>query len=107
MLNPEQSTYFPYKNPPALSPWLELQRSTQGSNLDSYHQYVKPQMEIEKAMETQQRQLLRQKEAQLQMKQELKERGIQLKYSGTASQTGIQTRFREYGHYYPKKGMVK
>jgi len=99
-LSVSDSTFFPYKNPPPLSPWLELERRT-SSDLDSYHQFVRPRLEMQRTMETQQRQLLRQRENQQILEQQV--HGMQMRQSATSTQTGKGGVFRYYSHFFPEK----
>ena len=95
------SQLFPYRNPPPLSPWLELERASSSSELGSYHQYVKPRLEMQRMIETQQGILYRQRESQMKIQERVQ--GLELKQTGRAAPTGQQVRFRDYGNFYPKK----
>jgi hypothetical protein len=111
----QQSNFlFPSANPPALSPWLEMERN-RSSVLDSYNQYVKPRLEIERLLSTQQMSINRQQNAQQTMQKELASRrrgnitgngaSTDIQYLSRAIQTGKNATFRNYLHFYPDKGL--
>ncbi|MDR1385924.1 MAG: hypothetical protein LBJ67_19035 [Planctomycetaceae bacterium] len=108
----QQSSFlFPNANPPALSPWLEIQRS-RSSVLDSYNQYVKPRLEIERMLSTQQMSINRQQNNQQRIQKELSRRkrgnitggaATELQYLSEATPTGKNAMYRNYLHFYPDK----
>jgi len=90
---------FPSSNPSALSPWLELERAS-STSLDSYNQYVRPRLEIEREIQLQQQQLNFQQEKQGAIQRQVTEiQGIQMK-SG-ATRTGKNATFHNFMHFYP------
>ncbi|MDR1491957.1 MAG: hypothetical protein LBT05_04460 [Planctomycetaceae bacterium] len=112
----QSNFWFPDSNPPALSPWLELQRN-RSSSLDNYNQYVKPRLEIERMLSTQQMSLNRQQNNQKLMQNELVRRrrgntagvgsATEIQYLGEAAQTGKNATFRNYLHFYPNKDTLR
>lgn len=96
-----QSQFFPYRNPPPLSPWLELERATTSSELGSYHQFVKPRLEMQRMIEAQQRLLYRQNQSQMQIQERVQ--GLELTQTEVARPTGRKVRYLDYGHFYPRK----
>ena len=102
-MQPARSNWFPSSNPPALSPWLELERASTATGLDSYNQYVRPRLEIEREIQFQQRQLNFQRETQGAIQRQVTEiQGIQLRGGGT--KTGKKASFQNFMHFYPAKG---
>ena len=94
-----RSNWFPSSNPPALSPWLELERAST-SQLDSFNQYVRPRLELEREIQAHQQQLNFQQETQGAIQRQMTEiQGIQMK-SG-ATRTGKKASFQNYMHFYP------
>ena len=97
-----RSNWFPNSNPSALSPWLELERAST-SQLDSYNQYVRPRLEIEREIQAHQQQLNFQRETQRTIQRQVNEiQGIQMKSGATP--TGKKASFQNFMHFYPAKG---
>ncbi len=91
-----QMNFYNFGQSPALSPWLSLGNRPTGV-LDSYSQYVRPQLEIQQAFAQQQAQLNRQAYQQQSLQGDLETINAPQKrgsYSRAAS-------FRNYSHYYP------
>jgi len=102
-----RSTWFPQNNPSAMSPWLELKRATT-SELDSYHQYVRPRLEMEQLLQAQRREISRQQDRQQMMQKEISQvmnfqqtQDYQLQIEVTA--TGKGATYGNYLNYYPRK----
>ena len=97
--------YSDFGSRPALSPWLGLSSRPTGS-LDAYNQYVRPQLDMQRAFSMQQSQISRQGMVQ----QEMLRRSNPGVQSGGRIGTlrGVQTTggykpaatFRNYSHYY-------
>ena len=100
-----RSSWFPQNNPSAISPWLEMQRAS-SSELDSYNQYVKPRVELERQMMAQRREMDRQMDRQKTMQKEITQvRDFrQLKQDNQmpsfASPTGKGAVYGNYLHFY-------
>ena len=105
-----RSSWFPQNNPSTLSPWLEMQRIST-SELDTYHQYVKPRLEMERLMMAQQREINRQQDIQKTMQREIsqarnfrqKADAPDFKMQMGATPTGKGAAYGNYLHYYPQK----
>ena len=90
-----------YGSSSSLNPWLGLTNRPTGS-LDAYNQYVRPRLEVQRALDAQQAQIARQGKTQ----QEMLRRSNPGAAPGT--QSGVQTvgrfsqpaTFRNYSHYY-------
>lgn len=108
-----------YGSRPAMSPWLGLSNRPTGV-LDSYNQYVRPHMEIQKEFNAQQDQLNRQRlqqdsmsrqTQQLEQNQQQIQRTQKDMIDGSQGVQGVRTvgrskpaaSFRNYSHYYPNK----
>lgn len=108
-------SYYNFGSSPAISPWLGLSNRPTGV-LDSYNQYVRPRMEIQREFQVQQDQLNRQG-----MRQEIMYRESQQAQRAATQRPGTSTgprtsqgvpvvgrfkqaaSFRNYSHYYPNK----
>ena len=98
-----QSVFAQYGSSSSLSPWLGLTNRPMGS-LDNYNQYVRPQLEMQKAFQAQQAQI----NQQGMMQQDMMRRsnpgaGGQLgKHHGAQTAGGVSqpATFRNYSHYY-------
>ena len=106
-----RSSWFPQSNPSTLSPWLEMQRLST-SELDTYNQYVRPRLEMERLMMAQSREMNRQQDIQKSMQKDIYQmRNSQPKMNNldfqmptaSASPTGKGATYDNYLHYYPKK----
>jgi hypothetical protein len=102
-----RNSWFPQNNPSALSPWLEMQRVST-SELDSYNQYVRPRLELERVMMAQQRETNRQMDQQRMMQKELSQvRDYQQRQDYRlmtgASPTGKGAGYGNYLHFYPQR----
>lgn len=87
---------------PAINPWLSLSNKRTGV-LDSYNQYVRPQLELQKAISTQQAQLNRQGAQQQMMYQQSQQQQAAMQSGGAVTGRAKQAAsFRNYSHYYPK-----
>ena len=102
-----RNSWFPRNNPPPLSAWLELERVS-SSQLDSYNQYVKPQLELERLLMAQRREMNRQVDEQKTLQKELSQvrnlqpsQGYQLQ--SEASPTGKGAGYGNYLHYYQRR----
>ena len=83
------------------------------SELDSYNQYVRPRLEMERLMMAQSRELSRQQDVQKSMQREITQsRNFQqprldnMNYSmptATATPTGKRATYGNYLHYYPQR----
>lgn len=87
-----------YTPSPTLSPYLDYFRTPEGP-LDSYHQFVRPQIQLG--------QILRQQEAdsdmQAQRIQRLDSQLDQARRTGTLAPTGVGAAYFNYSHFYPTK----
>ena len=111
-----RNSWFPRNNPPPLSAWLEMERATT-SQLDSYHQYVKPQLEMERLLMAQRREANRQMDDQKTMQKEISQmrnsqmRNLQQNQSyqlqTEASPTGKGAGYGNYLHYYPQRSTMR
>jgi len=94
-----------YGSTPTLSPWLGLTNRPTGS-LDSYNQYVRPQLEMQRALSMQQSQINRQGAVQQDMLRRSNPgvaAGPQLRTQSGAPAVGRFSQaatFRNYSHYY-------
>lgn len=79
-----------------LSPWLSLDTRPTG-DLDSYHQYVRPQQQYTSALTQQQQQINRQQQQQQQM---MKNAGSLLAPQRNAGSRSYAASYRNYSHYY-------
>ena len=97
-----QSAFAQYSSP-ALSPWLGLTNRPMGS-LDNYNQYVRPQLEMQRAFQAQQAQINQQGMVQ----QDMMRRSNPGAGGQIGTHHGVQTTgrfsqpatFRNYSHYY-------
>ena len=95
-----RGSWFPQTNPPALSPWTHMERRST-SELDSYHQYVKPRIDMENQLMAQHRETNRQRDLQKKMQNEIKTlRDSDYNISRSVGTTGKQASYRNYLHYY-------
>ena len=103
-----QYGYMNFGSSPSLSPWLGLTNRPTGS-LDSYNQYVRPRLEMQRALDYQQSQINRQGMVQQDM---MRRSNLGAQPGGrVGTQSGVQTiggtkqaaTFRNYSHYYPGK----
>ena len=106
-----RNSWFPQNNPPALSAWLELERAT-STQLDSYHQYVRPQLEMERLLMAQRREMNRQSEDQKTIQKEISQlRDIRqtqnYQVQSEASPTGKGAGYGNYLHYYPQRRTMR
>jgi len=93
----------------ALSPWLGLSNRPTGS-LDAYNQYVRPQLEMQRTLDTQQSQINRQGTVQQDMLRRSNP-GVSPGGGQVGTHHGVQTTggykpaatFRNYSHYYSFK----
>jgi len=98
-----RSNWFPQGNPSALSPWLEMERAST-SELDTYNQYVRPRLEMERYLMARQREMNMQRDQQQTLQNEVTRMQIQnYQFYGEASPTGKGATFRNYLHFYPRK----
>ena len=94
-----------YGASPALSPWLGLTNRPTGS-LDAYNQYVRPRLEMQRALDLQQSQINRQGTVQQEMLRRSNpgvQPGGQIGTHGGVQTTGGSRQaatFRNYSHYY-------
>ena len=102
-----RNSWFPQNNPPPLSAWLELERVS-SSQLDSYHQYVKPQLELERFLTAQRREMNRHMDNQKTMQKDIsqmrhfrQEQSYQMQ--SEASPTGKGSGYGNYLHYYQRR----
>jgi len=103
-----RNSWFPRNNPPPLSAWLELNRAT-STELDSYHQYVKPQLEMERLLMSQRREMNRQMDNQKTMQKEISQlrnfrQSQSYQVQSEASPTGKGAGYGNYLHYYQQRG---
>jgi len=100
--------YMNFGSSPTLSPWLGLTNRSTGS-LDPYNQYVRPQLEMQRAFDYQQSQINRQGAVQQDM---MRRSNLGVQPGGRlGTQSGVPTvggsrqaaTFRNYSHYYPNK----
>ncbi|MGL6196410.1 MAG: hypothetical protein ACRC2T_16465 [Thermoguttaceae bacterium] len=96
------NNYYNFGSQPALSPWLSLGNKPTGV-LDSYNQYVRPQLQVRDAFAQQQAQLNRQGNMQRAMESQIISGGTAAmpKTTGRSKQAAT---FRNYSHYYPNAG---
>ena len=95
-----RGSWFPQSNPPPISPWTQMDRRST-SELDSYHQYVKPRIDMENQLMAQHREMNRQRDIQKKMQNEIKTfRDSDYSITGAAGVTGKQATYRNYLHYY-------
>jgi hypothetical protein len=87
-----------YTRPPTLSPYLDYFRTPQGP-LDSYHEYVRPQINLRNTL-TQQDRALRSQSRGLRA---LDSQWQRAQRSGTLAPTGTGAGFFNYSHFYPGK----
>ena len=107
-----RNSWFPRSNQPPLSAWLELERATT-TELDSYNQYVKPQLEMERLLTAQRRETNRRMDDQKTMQKEIAQlrnsqlRNLQQNQSyqlqTEATPTGKGAGYGNYLHYYPPR----
>ena len=107
-----RNSWFPRNNQPPLSAWLELERATT-TELDSYNQYVKPQLEMERLLTAQRREMNRQMDDQKTMQKEISQmrnsplRNLQQNQSyqvqSEAAPTGKGAGYGNYLHYYQRR----
>ena len=98
-----RNSWFPRNNPPTLSPWLEMERVST-SELDTYNQYVRPRLEMERYLMAQHREMNLRTDQQRAIQTEVQRMQNQdYKVTGEASATGKGATYRNYLHYYPRK----
>ena len=106
-----RSSWFPQNNPSAISPWLEMQRVST-SELDTYNQFVRPRLEMERLMMAQSREMNRQRDIQKSMQREISQsRNSPRKLdnmdfqtpTATATPTGKAATYGNYLHFYPQR----
>jgi len=98
-----------FSSRPPLSPWLGLSNRPTGS-LDAYNQYVRPQLEMQRTLDTQQSQINRQGTVQQDMLRRSNP-GVSPGGGQVGTHHGVQTTggykpaatFRNYSHYYSFK----
>jgi len=103
-----RSSWFPGSNPSAISPWLEMQRAS-SSELDSYNQFVRPRLEMERLILAQRREMDRQMDRQKVMQKDIAQvRDFQLQQQrqdnqmqSFATPTGKGAVYDNYLHFYP------
>ena len=101
-----RSSWFPRNNPSAVSPWLEMQRVS-SSELDTYNQFVKPRVEMERLMMAQRREMDRQMDHQKTMQKDIAQvRSFQMQkqdyqMQSFATPTGKGAVYGNYLHFYP------
>ncbi len=83
---------------PTLSPYLDYFRAPQGP-LDSYHEYVRPKINLRNTLAQQDRQL----RTQGQGLRTLNREWSRAKQTGTIAPTGTGAGFFNYSHFYPGK----
>lgn len=91
---------YNFNRSPAISPWVSIGNRPTGM-LDSYNQYVRPQLDVQRAFATQQAQINRQNVAQQNMAQSM----YQMQSAGATPLAGNRQQaasFRNYLHYYPQ-----
>ena len=104
-----QYGYMNFGSSPPLSPWLGLTNRPTGS-LDPYNQYVRPQLEMQRALNQQQSQIHQQGIQQQEMlrRSNLGAQPTKTQGSGGGVPLGLRTTgrakpaasFRNYSHYY-------
>jgi len=107
-LGATRNSWFPQNNPPPISAWLELERVS-SSQLDSYNQYVRPQLAMERLLTAQRREMNRQMDQQKTMQKELSlvrdfrppSPSYQIQFE--ASPTGKGAGYGNYLHYYQQR----
>lgn len=87
---------YPYAPGPALSPYLDYFRTPTGP-LDSYHEFVRPRLQLQQRLRQQQQQIRR----QAQDLRALDERIIPPQRSETTAPTGTGAGFLQHSHFYP------
>jgi len=111
-----RNSWFPQNNPSTLSPWLEIQRFS-SSELDSYNQFVRPRLEMERLLTAQTREMNRQQDIQKMMQRDISQvRNRQqrmdvpgsldtMNYSmpAMATPTGKAATYGNYLHFYPQR----
>ena len=106
-LGATRNSWFPQNNPRPLSAWLELERVS-SSQLDSYNQYVRPQLELERLLTAQRREQNRQLDQQKTLQKELSQVRNPQNYQQTqsyqvqseATPTGKGAGYGNYLHFY-------
>ena len=107
-LGATRNSWFPQNNQPPLSAWLELERVTT-TPLDSYNQFVKPQLEMERFLTAQRREKNRQMDDQKMMQKEISQlrnttrQNQSYQIQSEASPTGKGASYGNYLHYYPQR----
>ncbi len=103
-----RNSWFPRNNPSALSPWLEMQRVS-SSELDSYNQFVRPRLDMERYMTAQRREMNRQQDTQKTMQRDIsgvrnyQQQKLDYTMQSEASPTGKGATYGNYLHFYPGK----
>jgi len=106
-----RNSWFPRNNQPPLSAWLELERATT-TELDAYNQFVKPQLEMERILTAQRREMNRRADDQKTMQKEISQMHNNLKnlqqnqsyqVQTEATPTGKGSGYSNYLHYYPQR----
>ena len=98
-----RNSWFPRSNPSAFSPWLEMERVST-SELDTYNQYVRPRLEMERYLTAQHREMNLRTDQQKAIQNEIMRMQKQdYQVTGEASATGKGATYRNYMHYYPRK----
>jgi hypothetical protein len=87
-----------YATNPTLSPYLDYFRAPQGP-LDSYHEYVRPKINLRNTLTQQDRQL----RAQAQGLRKLNSQWQRAQRTGTLAPTGTGAGFFNYSHFYSGK----
>ncbi|MHB8901516.1 MAG: hypothetical protein ACYC6Y_22420 [Thermoguttaceae bacterium] len=85
-----------YNPTPTLSPYLDYFRAPMGP-LDSYHEYVRPRLELQRTL-TQQDQQLRTQQREIRT---LNSQWGEAQRTGTIAPTGVRAGFFNYSHFYP------
>jgi hypothetical protein len=85
-----------YSPSPTLSPYLDYFRAPQGP-LDSYHEYVRPKIDLRNTLAQQDRQM----RAQAQGLRALNNDWSRAQRTGTLAPTGTGAGFFNYSHFYP------
>ena len=83
---------------PTLSPYLDYFRAPQGP-LDSYHEYVRPRINLQNTLSRQDRQL----RVQANELRALNDEWSRAQRTKTLAPTGIGASFFNYSHFYPQK----
>jgi len=91
-----ESRYRPSR--PTLSPWFDLYQRNSGP-LDNYHQFVRPQIELQDTL-TQQNAAIQRGSAGL---RSLRSEVTDLQQEGNVRPTGTGSVFMDYSHFYPSK----